>query len=351
MPTPRYLFTTYASAQDALTSIDTWLVNTMGYTRNLAPTADSVTYTGYKAHYQFTFGSGETLYLNFHTDTTKSMLYLTTSRSYAAGTAWNAQTGTATVLSGSVIYGSAVIPTSSSNNSMYLFGDDKGNCQVFFQRGTTISISDYMHWGLLDKSGFGTWAGGCYFGALSLTSVTLSQTNVGPYIDLCTYSTHAPSSAIDITMDSITTWAALKSFATNSSYSSEVSSTIGSSSSSWSAIIVGADVGSSYEQYNHFYTAEDGGSYCASHSLTNTVETIIGGTVNSITGKIYMSKPATIYARHEATQRLSPIGRIPFGYHCPIAGYFQFVAPGTQLVQDGRTFIMIGNIAAEMVSV
>ena len=350
MPAPKYLFTTYLSAYDALTSIDTWLVNTMGYTRNLAPTADTVTYTGYKAHYQFTFATGETIYLNFHTDTTNSKLYLTTSRAYASGTAWNAQTGTAKVLSGAVIYGWVNVPTSTSNNALYLFGDTKGNCQIFVQRGANLATSDLLQWGLLDKSGFGTWTGGCFFDSWQISTTTLSKTSTAPYILKTSYSGESPVSAIDITCDTITTWAGLKNIQdTSPSYGIEPSSTIGTTSTTWSSVIVAAATGA--YGINTITTTDNPYAGGVQSIKVNVCDAAVNGYVNMQTGNIVLGPNPTVYARHEATQRLSPIGRVSFGYQCPIAGFYSYVAPGTQLVQDGRTFILMGSIAAEMVSV
>ena len=359
MPTPKYLLTTYTSANDALTTIDNWLVNVMGYYRNLPPTSDTVKYTGNKAHYQYTFQTGETIYLNFHTDTANSKLYLTCSSTYSSSLAWNAQTNTATVLSGGVVSASIVIPTTASNNALYLFGDNKGNFQVFVQRGSTISLSDFMQWGVLNKSGFGSWTGGQYFSAYSLatatlTAGTLTYSDPGPYLQRDSYSSHTPYGAIYVTVDGNSAWAAIKAFMAGTSSNAEPSSTIGVTSGTWSSIIVGSCVCDSYEQRDTLPTAEEGsyGGYGNPHYyISNTVEILASGYVHCITGKISLGPNQVIYARHESTQRVSPIGRVPFGYHCPIAGYYQYVAPGTQLVQDGRTFMFIGNIAAEMVSV
>lgn len=350
MPTPRYLFTTYASAQDALITIDTWLVNTMGYTRNLAPTADTITYTGYKAHYQFTFVTGETIYLNFHTDTTNSTLYLTTSRAYASGAAWNAQTGTAKVLSGAVIYGWVNVPTSTSNNALYLFGDAKGNCQIFVQRGTNLAAGDLLHWGMLDKSGFGAWTGGCFFDSWRIATTTLSDASSSPQLVNTSRALKAPTGAVDVTCDTITDWGGLKSLSdSDANYDAEVSATIGTTSSAWSAVIVAASVGL-YDLGDIVTQCRHGAGYVPS-AKTNVCDDLLNGYVNTMTGKISLLPNPTIYVRHESTQRLSPIGRMPFGYHCPIAGFYPHVAPGTQLVQGGRTFVMMGGIAAEMVSV
>ena len=349
MPTPRYLFTNYTSAQNALTTIDTWLVNTMGYTRNLAPTADT---TGYTAHYQFTFVTGETIYLNFHTNTTNSLLYLTTSRAYASGTAWNAQTGTAQVLSNAIIYGWVTVPTVTSNNALYLFGDAKGNCQIFIQRGSDLSVGDLLQWGLLDKSGFGTWVGGCYFDSWSIRGLTLSAINCPPCIINGGLYADVPVGAVDITMDSITTWSGFKTFGGNSSvYNYEPNSDISYNPAYHSSIISGAGSSGALGASVLVTTESEVNNTAFATSKTNVVEDMPYAFVNMITGKISLGPNPTIYARHEATQRLSPIGRMPFGYHCPIAGFYRHVAPGTQLVQDGRTFIMMGNIAAEMVSV
>ena len=351
MPTPKYLFTTYTSAQDALNTIDTWLVNIMGYTRNLAPTADTVTYTGYKAHYQYSFVTGETIYLNFHTDTTNSILYLTTSRAYSSSLAWNAQAGSAMVLSGANIYGFVNIPTASSNNALYMFGDAKGNCQVFVQRGSDLAAGDLLQWGLLDKSGFGAWTGGCYFDSWQIPSTTLSITAQPPCIINSSAPRESPVGAIDITVDTITAWAGIKSFAGYADSSSqEPSAPIGTTSARWSAVIVGTAL--SY-QSNLLQSIEQNSGIGNTVPSCNcdVVEIMPAGYVNMVTGKIVLGPNPTIYVRHESTQRLSPIGRIPFGYHCPIAGFYRHVAPGTQLVQDGRTFIMMGGIAAEMVSV
>ena len=341
MPSPKYQFTTYTSAQNALNTIDTWLVSVMGYTRNLAPTADSVTYTGYKAHYQFTFVTGETIYLNFHTDTTNSRLYLTTSRAYASASNWNAQTGTASVQSGAIIYGYLNIPTAATNNSMYLFGDTYGNCQVFVQEGADISVSDFMQWGMLNKTGFGTWQGGCYFDSWNISRTTLGFNNSGPSI-INSSKDSSKYGAVDITVDGITDWALIKSLAgcTSNNLLEPVYPLV-SGSADYSHIIVGHGLSATCNLLTNYNPG----------ILSNDVEDIISGYVNQMTGKIVFGQPPTLFVRHEATKRISPIGRVPFGYHCPIAGAYQYVAPGTQLVQDGRTFILIGNIAAEMVSV
>ena len=350
MPTPKYMFTTYTSAQDALSKIDTWLVSTMGYTRNLPPTADTVTYTGYKAHYQYTFLTGETIYLNFHTDTSNNKLYITTSRSYSESSAWNNQVGTASRMSGSIIYGFVNIPTSSSNNALYLFGDAKGNCQVYIQRGSDLATGDMLQWGLLDKSGFGSWNGGCYFDSWQIAGLTLSKDNVSPMILNGTMSSNVPLGAIDITLDTITAWAGIKTFSgASSQYNYEPQTPLSTASDYYSSIIVG-----SMTSYPNALVAAEStsvASYMIPSSKSNVTEDMPYGFVNMVTGKITLGPNPTIYARHEATHRLSPIGRVPFGYHCPIAGFYRHVAPGTQLVQDGRTFILMGNIAAEMVSV
>lgn len=349
MPTPKYLFTTYASCADAMSTIDTWLTSIMGYTRNLAPTADTVTFTGIRAHYQYTFVTGETIYLNFHTDTTNSKLYLTTSRDYSVSNAWNAQTGTAKFLSGACIYGWVNIPTSSSNNALYLFGDDKGNCQAFIQRGVDLSIGDLLQWGMLDKSGFGTWAGGCYFDSWQIQSLNLSSAScTAPMILNGAINQDTPVGAIDVTVDSKTDWSAITSFAGAGSSKYEPPASIGTTASYYSSIITG-----SFTSYKNSILCQEravAGNYIPSTKV-NVIEDLPAGFVNMITGTIALKPNPTIYVRHEATQRLSPIGRVPFGYHCPIAGTFRHVAPGTHLVQDGRTFIIMGNIAAEMVSV
>ncbi|MCK9428379.1 MAG: hypothetical protein M0R17_00030 [Candidatus Omnitrophica bacterium] len=348
MPTPKYLFTTYTSAQDALNSIDTWLVNTMGYTRNLAPTADTVTYTGYKAHYQFTFITGEVIYLNFHTDTVNSKLYLTTSRAYSSSLEWNVQSGTPKVQSGAVIYGTIVIPTTTTNNSLYLFGDASGNCQVFVQRGNNISASDLMQWGVLNKSGFGVWTGGCYFDSWLLPSTILSSSNSGPCIINAT-NQHSPYGAVDVSVDGLTDWGAIYILGGRGQQEYEPDNPLRTTSTYYSSIVVGLNLTTNTNLLVSDMT--DGSTYYCPNQLCNVVEDFASGYVNNMTGRIVFGQNTTIYVRHEATQRISPIGCIPFGYHCPIAGAYQYVAPGTQLVQDDRTFIMIGNIAAEMVSV
>jgi hypothetical protein len=55
--------------------------------------------------------------------------------------------GGATVLSNAIIYGKVNIPTTSTNNGLYLFGDAHGNCQVFVQRAADLAISDLLQWG------------------------------------------------------------------------------------------------------------------------------------------------------------------------------------------------------------
>lgn len=53
---------TAANINVLLTTLDTWLVSTVGYTRNLTPTAVG---NGNRAHYQITTTRGNTLYTNF----------------------------------------------------------------------------------------------------------------------------------------------------------------------------------------------------------------------------------------------------------------------------------------------
>jgi hypothetical protein len=203
---------------------------------------------------------------------------------------------------------------------------------------------------MLDKSGFGAWTGGLYFDSWQIGGTVLSTSVCPPAIINGSDSAAVPVGAVDITADSITTWAGFKNFAgKNSSVSDEPSNPIGTTSQYWSSIIVG----NPQSAFQNILGTSDVNGYATyiSSSKSNIVEDMPVGFVNMITGKITLGPNPTIYMRHEATQRLSPIGRMPFGYHCPIAGFYRHVAPGTQLVQDGRTFIMMGNIAAEMVSV
>ena len=250
-----------------------------------------------------------------------------------------------------MLYGWVNIPTSSSNNALYLFGDEKGNCQIFIQRGADLSIGDMLQWGILNKSDFGTWTGGCYFDSWQIQNLSLTSPScTAPMILNGTLDSTPPVSAIDITVDSKTNWAAVSMFAgAGASYKYEPSATLDTSSNYYNSIIVGSFT--SYQNSIVCYERAGAMYTIVPSTKTNIVEDLPGGFVNMITGTIALKPNPTIYVRHEATQRLSPIGRMPFGYHCPIAGTFRHVAPGTQLVQDGRTFIMMGNIAAEMVSV
>lgn len=346
MATTRYLISSYASAYDALTQIDAWLVGAMGYTRNLAPTSDTVTYTGYKAHYQYTFATGETIYLNFHTDTTNGAIYLNCSRSYSSSLAWNAQIGAAAMLSGAIGYAKVTVPVSASNNALYMFGDALGNCQVFFQRGNALDVSDLLQWGKLDKSGFGAWTGGCYFSGWNMASTTISASCSSPCLIYGSADSSVPHMFIDVTASEGTFWASVKSFNQNpSAISREPSSTIGTTSSTWTGMHASADV-SGYDGY-----LIAGESFATPMSInTFTVQDDISGYLCNMTGRIHMYSPI-LYIRREVSQKITAIGRIPFGYHCPVASYPQYVAPGTELVRDSRTFVLMGNIAAEKVSV
>ena len=349
-------YTTYGNVSDVLTALDTWLVNTMGYTRNCAPTADTTTYTGAKAHYQYTFQTGETIYLNFHTDTVNAKLYLTTSTAYSSSLGWNTQAGTAKVLSGGVIYGFVVLPAATvttpatSNNALYLFGDSKGNCQLFVQRGATLDIHDFMHWGLMDKSGFGTWAGGQYFGGWTMQRT--DGTKFAPTLDCASGTDENPCGAIYMTNDSITNWAAIKTFIQPDQYHvGEPSSTIGTTSSTWSSIIVGSNT-TSNSLGNWKCADKDSSLYNSFPSRVDiTSEYFISGHVNAITGKIVPTAGPLYWVRHEATQRLSLIGRIPFGYQLPVSSIYKSIAPGTVFMYNGKKLVSMGNIAAEQVAV
>jgi hypothetical protein len=355
--------TTYTTGLDILTQIDTWLVNTMNYTRNLTPTSDAVTVTGYKSHYQYTFPSGETGYLTFKTDTAANKIYVNSSNGYASTSAWNNQPEQTRSVSGSSITPSiSFVP--SASKMLYMFGDLKGNIQIFVQKGTRFDSTSLIQFGVLDKTGFGQWTGGVYISCFDLgtESNEVTITNASPTLianaDNTYGATYRPRMLVDIVYKGKKIWAGVYRHNIGSQSSGEYPTiaSISASSSYYNnntELILFPDVcvnysstGSSLPSYR--LTSYNYTDHPNRNSFTSMQD--MSGYVCSMTGRIFMYSPI-IHIRHESTGRISVIGRMPFGFHCPVASVSSLdaITPGTEIVQNGRTFVLMGNIAAEKV--
>jgi hypothetical protein len=358
-----WLKTTYNTDLDLLTTIDTWLVNTMNYTRNMAPTSDTVSVTGYKSHYQYTFPTGEVGCLTFKSDTSGKKIYVNSSKSFNGTSAWNNQPDQTrswnnTTISPKITY------VEGTSKMVYLFGDLKGNIQIFVQKGTKFDSTSLIQFGVLDKTGFGSWVGGLYVSCYDLgydtpttpaneTTVTIASPVMVANTGETDYN-YPPRMFVDVTYNTESVWAGMYQHNYGSqSYEMPLVSTLGSYASTVTKLILFPDVcvgDSNYSSqiqgrnfYDYTYT-----SFPNRNSFTSMQD--LSGYVCSITGRIFMYSPM-IHIRHESTGRISLIGRMPFGFHCPVASVSSLdaIMPGTEIVQNGRTFVLMGNIAAEKV--
>lgn len=358
-----WLKTTYNTDLDLLTTIDTWLVNTMNYTRNMAPTSDTVTVTGYKSHYQYTFPTGEIGCLTFKSDTSAKKIYANSSKSFNGTSAWNNQPNQTRSMNGTTI-SPKITYVENSNKMVYLFGDLKGNIQIFVQKGTKFDSTSLIQFGVLDKTGFGNWTGGVYISCFDLgyntpttpaneTTVAIASpmmiANIGE-----TNQNYPARMFVDVTYNAESVWAGMyqHNFGSQTAETPPVSAMGGYASTVTKLIlfpdVVVGDSNSSAQVIGNNYYDYVYLSHPNRNSFTNMQD--LSGYVCSITGRIFMYSPM-IHIRHESTGRISLIGRMPFGFHCPVASVSSLdaIAAGTEIVQNGRTFVLMGNIAAEKV--
>lgn len=182
--TARYSFGTYSSPIALLEVVDAFLVNTLGWTRNMGPTAVSGK-SGRRAHYQRTItknGVSRTLYWNFwaagasevqgsfaneiNAGTNKIGLYAYGSTGYDNALAWDRQPGyPVSASTGYGLFSYAVLPLApASDTDYYLFGDSFGDAYFLLESEPDTNVCASLYAGVLDKGIAGAYDGGEFYG-------------------------------------------------------------------------------------------------------------------------------------------------------------------------------------------
>lgn len=195
----RYASGTYSTPLTLLTALDTYLVSVLGWTQNMAPTLIVGKTASYRAHYQRDItknGETTTVYWNMATQgvntdnifttaawlapsNTTVGLYGYCSTGYNAGSNWDVQAGIALALTNLRGLVSCVnTPTTGSGFAYNFYGNEHGEFYLTTQYNIASNTRQYMTCGVLEKSGYGTWAGGTFYGAsLNVVDHPSSTTN------------------------------------------------------------------------------------------------------------------------------------------------------------------------------
>ena len=231
----RYTSGTYSTPLTLLTALDTYLVSTLGWTQNMAPTLIAGKSISYRAHYQKNItknGETVTVYWNMATQGNASENIFTTtswqtsstntiglygycSTGYNAGSAWDGQAGLALALTSLKGMISCVnCPASGSGYAYNFYGNQFGDFYLTTQYTIPSNFRQYMTCGLLEKAGYGVWSGGTYYGASLNVSDAASlgifggqQTSYESIPGLATSnSAHCPTLMVYGTVDGVTGW-------------------------------------------------------------------------------------------------------------------------------------------------
>ena len=230
----RYASGTYSTPLTLLTAMDTYLVSVLGWTQNMAPTLIAGKTVSYRAHYQKSItknGETTTVYWNMATQGNSTENIFTTtawiapsansigmygycSTGYNAGSNWDAQAGialTLTNLRGIVSF--VNIPAAGSGLAYNFYGNQYGDFYITTQYNPASNMRQFMTCGILEKAGYGTWAGGTFYGAsLSLIEYSTSISNFGgqQVVNECIpglhYASNGSACMIYGTVDGVTGW-------------------------------------------------------------------------------------------------------------------------------------------------
>jgi hypothetical protein len=231
----RYASGTYTTPLDLLNALDTYLVSTLGWTRNMTPTLIAGKTAGYRAHYQKTIAKNSestVVYLNLASaGSTSENIYTTPawlsaanqigvhcycSTGYNSSNAWDQQPGIATILS-TLVGAIAFIQLQSTGSALpYNFhGDAYGDWYISVTAQSSVYRNQYLTCGIIDKSGHGVWTGGTYYGGsinVCQAATVLSYSYVGLASNYemipgaISFGSVCPSLMILGTVDSVTDW-------------------------------------------------------------------------------------------------------------------------------------------------
>jgi len=201
-----YEFGTFTSPIDLLGKIDLYLVNVLGWTRNMAPTIIGGE-SGYRAHYQRTItklGVARTLFLNFYASGSAADtphpgipsnylskyygLYIYGSTGFDNGQLWHAQPGySASAITGGVTTARIRMHATVNTTPSYsFFGSAEGDFFGFVGALNTSPSGGrptIICAGVMDKSTCGPYTGGEFFGTALATFDSRNYWNDESYIE------------------------------------------------------------------------------------------------------------------------------------------------------------------------
>lgn len=167
---------TFTTIPDLLNKIDAYLVNVVGYTRNMAPTVDNVFGTGSRAHYQRTNTDGRQIFVNLKALTAllnsgtiiPDGISANISDGFNASVQWHLQPGGPVMrgvgLSGNASFVSSRVIAGDVTAKPYDFYSDGYSCVLLYATGATVASwctpkYYYQHglmFGFLEDTGCGT---------------------------------------------------------------------------------------------------------------------------------------------------------------------------------------------------
>lgn len=201
-----YEFGTFTSPIDLLGKIDLYLVNVLGWTRNMAPTLIAGQ-SGYRAHYQRTItklGVARTLFINFYASGSASDtphpgipsaylykyygLYIYGSTGFDNVQLWHAQPGqSVSAITGNVTTARIRMHATVNTTPSYsFFGSVEGDFFGFVGSLNTEVSAGYptiICAGVMDKSTSGPYVGGEFFGTALATFDSRNYWNNESYVE------------------------------------------------------------------------------------------------------------------------------------------------------------------------
>lgn len=227
--TARYSSGTYDNPIALLTALDAFLVDVIGWTRNMGPTAVSGK-SGRRAHYQKTItknGVSRTVYWNLWASGASEVqgtssaetpnganyigLYSYPSTGYDAGLAWDRQPGYPVSQTSIGLFPFSYLELAPSVAPRYaFFGSAAGDVYAIFEKTSGAGLCGFVAAGVMDKQGAGAYAGGEFAGAAKLPG-TASWVSYNAIYELPFYSFAYVSYAnttifIRATVDDVTDW-------------------------------------------------------------------------------------------------------------------------------------------------
>lgn len=229
--TARYTSGTYTSPINLLSSLDTYLVDVIGWTRNMGPTAQSGK-QGRRAHYQKVItknGVTRTVYWNLWaagasevqgtsssetpTGTTYIGLYSYPSTGYDAGLTWDRQPGYPVSQTSLGLFPYCPTELAPTTPPRYVFfGNLYGDVYCLIEKTVDTGTCSSIYAGVLNKSGAGAYLGGEFAGASRIPGSNVDSTGTGdaPFSQITTPGYANTSLFIRAQVDAVTDWVSVQ---------------------------------------------------------------------------------------------------------------------------------------------